>query len=297
MSEPGSLRDLAKLMSDSRDKAVPEHTGWLRSSSIAYYCFRAEALAHRYNVARAEEISSDVNINFAYGTAVHWGLQNLLFRDVLRGIWRCDGCAHRHGPQDIKDQLYALRDAGYDTTKRDPGMRLCADFIQRSVLRPEACEKCGSDELYYEESWLGDFGIGLGGHMDGILQVPWRSDLGIFEGKTIGWGGAKKIKEDPYIEHVYQVHVYMLITGLKWASILYWKKGQFGNRLFVEHVVERDEGIIKGLRRNVRSYRLGIQRGGLIPRRTCATPEDAKATECALREICFGLVSDAGDPF
>jgi hypothetical protein len=142
-------------------------------------------------------------------------------------------------------------------------------------------------DFEYIERWVGDFDLGIGGHPDGFMKVPWRDTIGIFEGKSISPSMSWKIKQAPYVEHLYQVHIYMMITGTDWATILYWDKGTYGTSAFVEHLIERDDELIAEIKERIVEYRASVEGRGPLPRRSCAHAYCDKAQKCPLVKVCF----------
>ena len=118
----------------------------------------------------------------------------------------------------------------------------------------------------------------------------------ILEIKTInerGFGYVDPIMGGrPKVEHVAQVQAYMWLSGLKRARILYIKKDlSVGpDKVMCEHVVERDESIIDGIKAMlVECARVVDGELDSIPDRLpeCKSKTSTKARWCAGKNPCF----------
>ncbi len=238
---------------------------WVRSSSVHGLCAREEVLAALLEVVRKEKINASLSLIFAHGNALHHQLQNdILPRlGVLLGQWRCNWCMKRHG--------------GW--SKKYPPERTL-------VRRPKKCRRCGQSSLTYSELMFEDEALHINGHPDGFLQIPGLPGLGILEAKSIGMRGGPEIRRTPNVSHVLQAQTYMMLTGLRWAKILYWQKAENGLDALVEHLVEYDQETIDAIREMVQSIWIGIKRKEL-PDRICETQTCNRAKECALVKQCF----------
>ena len=67
--------------------------------------------------------------------------------------------------------------------------------------------------------------------------------------------------------------------------ILYWNVGKFREPL-VQHLVERDEETIDGLKKMVSGLRASLQ-GGPYPARICSSIDCKRAEACQLAKLCF----------
>jgi len=276
---------------------VSQHD-WLRASGFAYTCLRYEALSAQEGVERTEKVDANMFSTFLLGTVMHTGMQSVLLRNQLIGAWRCFHCGHIHGgyPEWQCQMVYSAKATGpVDTPPhvRAEAEAAIAEVLNYSIHCPEVCESCQREatgefgDFEYIERWVGDFELGIGGHPDGFLSVPWRKGIGIFEGKSISPTQSWKISRAPYVEHLYQVHIYMMITGCQWATILYWDKGVFGTSAFVEHLVERDDALIEEIRERILEYRASVESRGDLPRRSCAHAYCERAQKCDLVKVCF----------
>jgi hypothetical protein len=238
--------------------------GWLRASSMYRLCAREEALAGLMEFVRKDVVTADLNIIFQHGHALHYQLQNEILPrlGVFVGQWRCQWCMKLHG--------------GWE--EGEPPERTL-------VARPKACS-CGKSDFIYNEIMFEDESIRINGHPDGFLKIPGLPGLGLLEAKSIGMRGGLEIRKAPNIGHVIQAQTYMMLTGLKWAKILYWQKTENGLNALVEHLVNYDQGTIDGIRAMVSSIWRALSTGEL-PERICEVASCNRAKECAMAEACF----------
>jgi hypothetical protein len=163
------------------------------------------------------------------------------------------------------------------------------------VLRPSSCEtpncpgKATLDktDFLYVELFHRNEEYRTQGHPDGYLQIPGLPGLGILEVKSISSRSSYEVKHIPSMNHVVQLQTYFWLTGLQWGKILYWDKGAPGMSALMEHHVVRDEEIIANLQGMVRSIRVGMQQGGPLPARLCATATCPRAKSCGVVAKCF----------
>ncbi len=261
------LKDLVAGRYGRKQRVEPptEETLYLRASSLATMCARKAVLCGIHKVDDVREDNVDTLYNFDIGSGMHYAMQNLVLPivGVIRGCWRC-ACGRRYGKQE----------AG-------------RPWISFAIARPEECP-CGYPEMTYEEYTVRDAEHCTGGHMDGLLEVPERPDLGVLEIKSIGANGARKVKEAPQLDHVVQIQTYLWLTGLKWGRVLYLDKSVFGwDKGAVEHHIERDEEMIEG----VKSLLMSVKRGlslQILPDKVCAHRGCERAQACCVLEECFG---------
>lgn len=256
-----------------------------RASGLAYICPREEVLAARAGLSRAKTFSPDAIFNFGYGTALHRQLQDDLLprAGCLIGLWKCLHCAHVVG--------------------RRPEGEVEAPK-KWYVKRPTKCPKCDhvtdledneAEDWKYVEDFYCDSSCGITGHPDGFLIMPGRRDIGLLEVKSIGQQLAHSVKSAPRREHVIQANVYMWMTGVRWAIVLYWVKGLYGLSCLKEHLIERDEAVIKSMKDLVQSIRCGL-RGGDLPDRVCVKKECPRADSCAVSGECWEDKDASGEP-
>lgn len=238
----------------------------LRASSFASMCPREEVICSVGDIDRKRVIEADLQLIFLHGTALHWALQNRLLPEigVLHGEWVCLNCA----------KVYGTRD--------------------RPVLRPEKCV-CDREEFVYRERHVVDNELHIGGHLDGLIAAPNRTDLGLFEGKSIGTKGFWEVRQAPKVEHVIQMQVYFWLADLKWGKILYWNKGDNGVNALRVFTVERDDATINQIKDVLRSIWKGIEKGDL-PDRICTSKTCPRAGECSVAPVCFEVGSRVSLP-
>ncbi len=273
------LKNLIASAVKEKRKSLPidpsSPSSYVRCSGISTMCPREEVLVSLLNVDIMDEVSGDLGVTFAHGNALHHVLQNDILprANVLIGVWRCNECGARYGrwEPDKGDPMYGL------------------------VPRPVSCIGCDShatdlrraDTLFfYEEVTLVNTEIRLTGHPDGFLRMPGMPGIGQLEIKSVSERSAWEIRNVPDIGHVMQVQAYMLLTGLKWAKILYWNKAGFGLSAFVEHFVERDENTITKIKDMIESIFRGLN-GGFLPSRICSTISAPRAKQCPVAKPCF----------
>jgi hypothetical protein len=249
------------------DKPPPSlDTFYYRASGLAYICPRQEVLQAKYGVFTRVRKPVEEIANYDVGTGMHFAMQNIILPTVgvMRGAWKCLGCARVYGEQIEGKPVYEV-----------------------AIPRPEVCQ-CGSKEFLYREYFLQDRTIGTGGHMDGLIVLPRYPGMGLFELKSISQNGAKKVRDVPQIEHVIQANAYMFMSGLQWAKILYWVKGVYAaDKNMIEHHLERDESVWGETKQVLHSIRRGMETG-CLPNRSCAHRACTRAQECPVLTQCFG---------
>lgn len=248
------------------DRAVPwlDEKSYLRVSALSEMCAREEVICASKLVRRSRAVEVDLNLIFAHGTALHWGLQNRVLpaTGVLYGVWRCADCAKQYGRLDGLVQV-----------------------SQTLVRQPDVCA-CGSSDFHYREQHFVDEEYRIGGHPDGFLSLPALPGIGILECKSISSRRVWEVKNTPDMGHAIQTQAYMWLTGLKWGKILYWEKGGMGLSALTEHTVERDEETINRIKGTIRSIWDGIA-GGILPKRICVAATCERARACAVGPACF----------
>ena len=233
--------------------------GKLRASEFGRVCPRQEVLCALNDVTRKREETADSSMTFLHGTALHWGLQNELLPDidVILGIWQCMECGVKYGSQENTPHNF--------------------------IKRPNACS-CGSAEFLYREANYHNEEYDIGGHPDGFLVIPPLKGVGIIEIKSIALGWS--VKQCPMIGHVIQCQIYMWLTGLYWAKILYWDKMNAGTDAIIEYHVERCPSTIETIQQEIKSIWNGLK-GGVLPPRTCEIKTAPRAKGCPVAEKCF----------
>lgn len=263
-----SLKDMIReFFFEERDEPYLTRDRWIRCSKLGYLCPREEAIASIHKIIRKDEANTDLSLVFATGTALHECLQNLILPkiNVLLGEWVCLGCREIFGGlQDNKPIWECL------------------------VPRPKQCD-CGSSEFRYKEQFFLDEEYRIGGHPDGFLQLPDKEGIGLLEIKSVSPEGSFTARRAPFKKHILQVQTYLWLTGLPWASILYWNKGENSINCFIEHEILRDEQIIDTIKETAREIWDAIDSRILPEREICATINSPRARTCQVRDICFGV--------
>lgn len=242
----------------------------IRGSRLHEVCAKREVLMAKHSVATIRAIDSDLMLTFALGTGMHYAIQNEILAPtgILEGQWRCLSCNSV---------------VGKSTSKQ------AADMISARVKRPDQCESCNGNKFLFEEYSFEDHELGLSGHPDGLLDLPAISTGPILlEVKSMAESQVWKIKTAPAVDHVVQVHGYMLLSGLSTAIILYWIKGVHGVKALREFIVERDEMLILRLKETLAQVRSGLQTldASEIPR-VCANSQCSRAEACPVKNQCF----------
>jgi len=270
----GSLKQLfAREWRRKQTRAPPQLNDYTRISGLSGICPREEVLCAVHGVSRKDNLGADTLLTFLHGTSLHWGLQNHALPElgVLYGQWKCLDCGTTHG-----------------------GVEKGVPISETVVLRPNACAKCGNASKgggdvafqYVEHHFINDTFL-VRGHPDGFLALPGLPGLGILEAKSIGGRNAWEVKQAPHYGHVIQAQAYMWLSGLKWAVIFYWAKGEQGiERSLAEHFIEYDEETIVNLKRLLTSIPDGI-RSGILPERVCVTDSCTRANKCSAVKKCF----------
>ncbi len=250
---------------------------WVRVSSLSFLCAREETLCAFKKVIRTDTVTSDLQVVFEHGHALHWGLQNRVMPrlGVFHGMWRCAGCGWLEGGQ---EEPWVF------------GTFTAEQFAAKQKPRPHACPRCGlvlnEDTCIYLEQTFHHEGHRLSGHSDGFLVIDGLPGMGLLEAKSINPRGASEVRACPKLDHVIQAHCYMWLTGLRWAKILYWDKGGFGVSSFVEHTIDYDETTIERVEELLSEMREGL-RTGVLPARICENRTCTRAKQCEVVNHCF----------
>jgi len=265
---PLTIKDTIKKSFREHNKVLPldiTKDDCIRASGFADMCPRAEVLCSLFNIERENDKDPNLLLTFAHGHGLHFALQNKVLPNlnIFKGQWGCNDCATQYG-------------------KPEAGKTL-SDCL---VFRPEKCSTCGGADFTYKELYFKDENYRVGGHPDGFLELPGRPGLGLFEAKSIGTRAAIDIINGPKIEHIVQMHIYMWLADLSWASILYWDKGRSGHDALTEHIIDRDEGTIDLIKETLLSIWTGIEHKKLPPR-ICEVQACKKASSCAVSAQCF----------
>jgi hypothetical protein len=278
-----SLTKLLKNYDRRETKSPLTVEDFVRASGLHRICPREEVLRSVHKIDKEDYIKPDTLLTFDHGSGIHYALQNITLPalGVLFGQWRCLTCAFMHG---------ASRDG--------------VSPVVAAIRRPKMCGQqipsfpslsCSGEEFLFVEYDLRDDQHRITGHADGFLVLPGIADKGILEAKSISSQQVWLVKNSPKIEHYVQAQIYMWLTGLTWALIVYWEKGAYGLKCIKEHFLERDEMTIGKVKSELRSLWDGLA-GGDLPFRVCASPECERALECSARKQCFdGYAPEADD--
>ena len=261
------------------DPSNPNHR--LSISAIASLCPREEVICGLKKISRVRVIDVGLGTAFKTGHALHEVMQGSILSEspCFLGMWSCLDCGRLHG--------------SYDPESPGDGLIPCPELCSNpECLSNDPSTKRSSWQkqasFMYREVRVEDTDLRVSGRMDGILSIPIYPGFGVFELKSIAQHSAWKIRHVPQAEHVIQCQLYMELTGLKWAIILYWNKGGSGADIFVEHLVEYDPITVLELRSQILSIWKGI-RDNLLPDRICATVGCTRAKACDIREQCFNF--------
>ena len=249
-----------------------EDDSFVRASGFADMCPRAAVIASLNDIITTDKTNSELLLIFAHGTALHWILQNNVMPKIgiLLGEWICLSCGKLYG--------------------KPEGTKPLLDTI---VKQPEKCTTvgCKSVEFYYKELHFKDNEYRIAGHPDGFLEIQGMPGLGIFEAKSCSGLSSMKVQKNPYMSHIAQVNIYFLLTGLKWAKILYWNKEENGINAFTEHTIYRDEEMIDLIKEQLTKLWQGIKTKTVPEREICDAIDCSRAKLCNVKDICFNVPS------
>lgn len=274
-----SLLSLVKNgLGRKEDKKTLSDIGWVRASAFAALCPREEVICSLKDVQREDNISSDLDLIFSHGHALHFWAQNYMVPNagdgVLLGRWTCVGCGKLIGKG------------------KDP----YGPAGRKVVPRPSACPECGHDGLFlYKELLLKSREYRIQGHTDGILSLPGKDGLGVLELKSISSYGFRGVRNVPDLSHYIQAHIYMWLTGLKWGVILYWDKGGKDIDALKEHFIERDDSVVDDIKGILRQIWGAIDGKSAVPSRICENETCARAKSCVVKDLCFSAEFDSAD--
>ena len=272
----GSIKALIKQhYGESRDVGPLKVDTWVRSSGLPMLCPLEEVLRARHEVVRKDTVDAALMLTFLHGKSLHWGVQNELLAGlgVLVGVWKCLACSRSVGQDE------------YDARQFD-----------RLPARPKVCgsPECPSNasdyaeerEFLYMEQLLRHEKFLITGHADGFLRMPGLPGLGILEVKSVSQKSAWEIRSVPKMDHVVQAHLYMWMTGLKWAKLFYWDKSGYGITALTEHTIHYEETLIDKVKEGLVAMRAGLA-GGPLPDRICQADDCPRAQKCCVVKQCF----------
>lgn len=280
------VTDLIRVaLAEERKKQPLLADEWIRVSSIGGLCPREEVLCYKNDVVRSDTVDGDAGLNFEMGNAIHWLFQNRAIGKTgyLIGSWRCTYCGEVYGSRDTK------------MVPRPSSCIRCgalAGEAPRSMGRPDP-DAMGNAFLYVEE-WLGNEEFKIGGSPDGQMVFCDPNDyaiddLTLLEFKSCNDRNFVKYKEYPDFVHVIQTQVYMWLTGIRKAKILYLNKNfsPAAHNPIHEHDLDYDHECIERIQAAITDIRTGISTGQLPERSVCATPDCSRAIGCKVSTLCF----------
>jgi hypothetical protein len=209
-------KTVSGLMADSYGKAVRRrqfHHGMWFSPSMLARCRRVLYIRVRDQLTEVGVDSPELEFAADRGTAFHRMTQQRLGRlGVLFGGWRCSECGHVHGIDPDDDALLGN------------GLRRKVT-VRSAVPIPLVCDGCGAtteqgQSFEYVEPTVYDESIRLAGRIDGIVFL--NGQFIIIDVKTVGvFERLWRPRAFPFDEHVFQVNLYMGLSGIRRAVILY----------------------------------------------------------------------------
>lgn len=247
------LGEAEKLLTETRITDPPKEDTIYRISKLPMVCARQEVLRAIHRVPHIEKIRAKQRRTFDFGHTFHRLAQEDWFGKWgwLVGTWKCK-----------------------------------CGFFYHGVPRPERCYQCNGDAFHYIERDLYSEQYGVSGHPDGLIVK--NGVKKILELKTANSYYYKQITEvhKRAIEaHVDQANLYMWLTGIKKAVIIYIDKDSSNWAQFPR---EYSEAITEKYVDKLHSIRHGIKTGSL-PGRVCENSECSRARSCPVRKQCFGL--------
>ena len=228
---------------------------WLHASSLYDLCTRQHVIAKENSSASIVESTPTIRrVVYDVGKATDYAACNdwLGPARLLYGTWRCQQC--------------------------------------HAVVESTMPERCGcGGRFQYEKTTFRNNELKIIGEPDGRLvrcpnEMPISCPvplvgMGILEIKSKE-GALFKRLQAPEPSHCFQAQVYMWLTGLGWAIILYVSKSQEPKSPFRDFGLlrnERTEGII----------RRTVEEAKGQGERKCQTPDDKRAGKCFARGVCF----------
>lgn len=277
-SEEGSsvVDIIGRTLAESRDTPSVTEDLWFRVSSIGGMCPREEVLCSKNDIVRRNNVDGDVGLNFALGTAIHWMFQNRALGPSGRiiGCWRCTWCGETYGGRD--SELLP---------RPDHCVRCGAIAGEAPRIGGRPHPECLSNAFLYVEEFVGNETYRIGGHPDGYLSDG--ADTVLLEFKSANDRNFYKYKDTPDFVHVIQSQIYLWLTGLKRARIVYFNKNGSKGTFLREHEIEYDQEAVDRVLAAIKSVRDGVA-GGPVPERTiCASSSCSRAFMCKARELCF----------
>jgi hypothetical protein len=261
----------------------PDHP--FRVSDLHRLCPRMVALARREPFR--EVYRADALWLFAVGQAYHDAIQRALATlpgATWRGWWQSNARA-----QGVPAGAEAVPERYRSAEQVRDGTLVVSGPGRAPIPRPE-----GDAWRYCEVMYLDD-ALGLRGHEDGCLVWGDGDEEGE-EFKSIATFQADKhnplLGGGPKEDHVIQAHGYMLLSGRRRQRVTYLVKasGDLG-AVQMEHVVERDEAVIGGIRDLLGACRAALALGPTDPLPdplgACDKRSRKRPGKCPAKARCF----------
>lgn len=292
------LREALKELDETRPLSPGKV---VRASGFAEVCPREEVLIAETSLVRTRARDADNLLTLALGHGMHYALQNHVLPrvGVLYGVWRCQHCAVLVGAPPEAEPFRVeegVPPVSLETflTLRPLQCPSCGspDRCPRCARASDPCLSCQEKGWQYKELHFESVEYGIGGHPDGFLRLDGMPGLGLLEIKSTG--RPFEVRQAPYVAHAIQVQIYLWFTGLQWAKVLYWSKGDWGMKALIEHTIHRDEETLRSIQDALASLWTGLE-GGPLPRRICAVETAPRAVTCACARACFAR-PDAPEP-
>jgi hypothetical protein len=247
------VQNMNKMLSitDQYDPPRPEQK--YRVSHVIKLCPREEVLRYLYQIKRVDKVEATLRRTFDIGKAFHTLVQNDWFGKWgwLVGDWECTSC-HK--------------------------------MFENSV-NPKVCDKCFQTNFFYHELTPASEEHGITAHLDGVLFVGGKKK--VLELKTTNamqFGLVANTNRRPQDAHKRQVNMYMFLTGIKEAVILYFNKNESTVHQFEE---KYDESLVQEMLSNLRQARDGMRTGVVPERKVCESKTCSRAKQCPVRDLCF----------
>jgi len=256
---PQLVRHLEKSR-EARRKLYSYH-----ASQLYNLCPREEALTDFFlekGKKFKESLPASLRLTFDTGHALHDWFRNEYLREIggLEGIWKCSLCGN------LKE--------GVDLWFSDCPCSVPTHKVKREYVEPSFQDKIN----------------GVTGSIDGILaeDTVTRRPRMILELKTINLEGFRKLTK-PFPAHVFQIQVYMWLSGIRHAVIVYISKGHTGAEPpFKEFTVEYEEGFLDETFISLDSVRSAKDRKDpLCAKKVCLSSSTPRGKNCPYRDICF----------
>jgi predicted nucleic acid-binding Zn-ribbon protein len=236
------------------DKIEPMNKeSWIRASAFPKLCIREEVLCARNNIIRERPITIDNEWWFGVGSAMHYLFQTRLLgaSGILLGKWRCLNCG-----------------------KLTDGSR---------VRMPKNCDVCGKDSFFLYEQKFEDLNLKLNGHIDGILSLPGKKET-IIDFKTANGKRFLYAMKKPFDDHIKQLQIYMMLSGIKRGVILYINKQELSLKdALVEHWIDYDAEYVEKVKNDIHKLRKCLSNPEEeLPESICKNKTEARRRKCGI---------------